>query len=53
MANDILFQVIKDGKVFFWTTHPECVPNEDEIKAMKKAGYKIKMKETGKSNKEV
>lgn len=37
------FQVIKNGKVVFWTEHNSCIPDEETIKAMKKAGYKIKM----------
>ena len=28
----------------FQTKHQECVPSDDEIKAMKKAGYRVKMK---------
>ena len=41
----LVFQVIKNGKVMFWTQHESCVPSEEEIKEMKKAGYKVKMKE--------
>lgn len=40
----MIFQVLKDGKVMFWTKHKECIPDEETIKAMKKAGYKIKIK---------
>lgn len=41
----MIFQVIKDGKVMFWTHHESCVPYNDQIKEIKKAGYKIKIKE--------
>lgn len=41
----LVFQVIKDGKVMFWTQHESCVPSESQIKEMKKAGYRIKIKE--------
>lgn len=40
----MLFQVLKDGNVMFWTEEESCVPCEDEIKDLKKAGYKIKRK---------
>jgi hypothetical protein len=40
-----MFQVLKDGKIYFQTKYPECVPPEEQIKAMKKAGYKIKVKQ--------
>ncbi len=38
----MLFQVKKDGKVMFWTTEESCVPSEEDIKSMKRAGYKVK-----------
>lgn len=41
----LVFQVIKDGKVMFWTQHESCVPTDNQIKEMKKAGYRIKVKE--------
>ena len=41
----MMFQVLKDGKVMFWTQHESCVPSESQIKEMKKAGYRIKIKE--------
>ena len=41
----MVFQVIKNGKVMFWTQHKSCVPIENQIKEIKKAGYKIKIKE--------
>ncbi len=41
----MIFQVLKDNKVFFWTTSKECIPDDEQIKALKKAGYKIKVKE--------
>lgn len=46
------FQVLKNGKVMFWTKDRECVPDEETIKALKSAGYKIRMKEdkNGKQN---
>lgn len=40
----MMFQVLKDGKVMFCTQHESCVPSDDQIKEMKKAGYKIKIK---------
>ena len=40
----LIFQVLKDGKVMFWTEHESCVPTDEQIKEMKKAGYKIKIK---------
>ena len=40
-----MFQVIKDGKVMFWTQDKSCVPSDDQIKEIKKAGYRIKIKE--------
>lgn len=40
----MMFQVLKEGKVLFWTQHESCVPSEEEIKEMKKSGYKVKMK---------
>lgn len=41
----MLFQVSKDGRIMFQTEYCECVPSDDEIKSMKKAGYRVKMKE--------
>lgn len=41
----MMFQVIKNGNVMFWTEHESCVPTDEQIKEMKKAGYKIKIKE--------
>lgn len=41
----LIFQVMKDGKVMFWTQDKSCVPTESQIKKMKKAGYGIKVKE--------
>lgn len=41
----MLFQVSKDGRIMFQTEYQECVPSDDEIKAMKKSGYMVKMKE--------
>lgn len=46
----MLFQVSKDGRIMFQTEHQECVPSDDEIKAMKKAGYRVKMKEEKKDD---
>lgn len=46
----MLFQVSKDGSIMFHTEYQECVPSDDEIKAMKKAGYRVKMKEGGKDD---
>lgn len=46
----MLFQVSKDGKVMFHTEYQECVPSDDEIKAMNKAGYRVKMKEDKKDD---
>lgn len=39
----MIFQVIKDGEVKFWTDIESCIPSEEQIKALKKAGYKIKV----------
>lgn len=44
------FQVLKNGKVVFWTEHESCIPDNETIKAMKKAGYKIKIKKDKKIN---
>ena len=41
----LVFQVIKDGKVMFCTQDKSCVPTESQIKEIKKAGYRIKVKE--------
>lgn len=46
----MLFQVSKDGKIMFQTEYQECVPSDDEIKAMKKAGYRVKRKEEKKDD---
>lgn len=46
----MLFQVSKDGKVMFQTEYQECVPSDGEIKTMKKAGYRVKMKEEKKDD---
>lgn len=43
------FQVLRNGKVMFWTKHKDCVPDEETIKALKSAGYKIKMEEDKKN----
>lgn len=40
----MMFQVIKNGKVMFWTDYESCIPTDELIKEMKKAGYKIKIK---------
>lgn len=40
----MMFQVIKNGKVMFWTDYESCIPPDELIKEMKKAGYKIKIK---------
>lgn len=39
----MVFQVIRNGEVKFWTDIESCIPNEEQIKALKKAGYKIKV----------
>lgn len=39
----MIFQVIKNGEVKFWTDIESCVPSEEHIKDLKKAGYKIKI----------
>lgn len=36
-----LFEVKKDGKTFYYTEHEECIPEKDDLKYMKKAGYKV------------
>lgn len=41
----MLFQVIKDRKVMFQTGHESCVPSETIQAAIKKAGYRIKIKD--------
>lgn len=46
-----MFQVLKDGKVMFWTEQKSCIPSDEEIKFMKKCGYKIKIKDSKKSDK--
>lgn len=46
----MLFQVSKDGRIMFQTECRECVPSDEEIKAMKKAGYRVKMKEDKKDD---
>lgn len=33
----------------FWTEHKSCIPSDEQIKDMKKAGYKIRIKEDKKS----
>lgn len=52
MKTDKLFMVLRDGKPYMSTNYESCVPSNDEIKAMKRAGYKIidnrKKKETEK-----
>ena len=49
----MVFKVIKDGKVKFWTDMQSCVPNEEQIKALKKAGYKVKWRKEKKNEKSV
>ena len=34
----------------FQTEYQECVPSDDEIKAIKKAGYRVKLKEAKKDD---
>lgn len=36
-----MFRVLKNGKVVFWTENKECVPDAEEIKKLKSAGYQI------------
>lgn len=36
-----LLEVKKDGKTYFHTDFKECVPNKNDLKLMKKSGYKI------------
>lgn len=42
MKSDYLFEVYKDGKRVFWTDDISCVPEEEIIKCLKKAKYKVK-----------
>lgn len=43
----MIFQILRDGKVMFWTEHEKYIPSDDELKQMKKSGYKFKyIKET-------
>lgn len=42
MENSYLFEVYKDEKRVFWTDDVSCVPEEDIIKSLKKAKYKVK-----------
>lgn len=46
----MLFHVSKDGRIMFQTEYQECIPSDDEIKAIKKAGYRVKMKEDKKND---
>ena len=45
----MLFQVKRDNKVMFWTKDKDCIPDEEQIKALKRAGYKIKQSKEAKS----
>lgn len=42
----MIFQILKDNKVMFWTEQESCIPSDEEIKEMKKAGYKVRRKES-------
>lgn len=42
----MIFQILKDNKVMFWTEQESCVPSEEDIKEMKKAGYKVRRKDS-------
>lgn len=35
------FEVVRNGVVVMTTSSPECIPDADTLKAMKKAGYKL------------
>lgn len=39
--NKYLFEVWKDGKRKMVTDDVTCIPNKEEIRNLKKAGYKI------------
>lgn len=39
----MIFKVMKDNKVMFWTDDEECIPDSERQAALKKAGYKIKI----------
>lgn len=39
----MLFKILKDKEVVFYTEHESCVPSESLQKQMKKDGYKIIM----------
>lgn len=34
-------EVKKDGKVFYHTENDDCMPSEDRLKSIQKAGYKV------------
>lgn len=38
----MIFQILKDGKVIFWTDKESCVPSDMQLKEMHKNGYKYK-----------
>lgn len=44
----MIFQVLKNGKVMFWTEQKECIPSDEIIKNIKQAGYKLKYNESKK-----
>lgn len=36
-----LFEVKKNGKIYFQTDYKECTPDTGILKSMKKSGYKV------------
>lgn len=38
-----LLEIRKDGKVYMHTSFKECIPPNEVLKSMKKAGYKVYM----------
>lgn len=40
----MIFEIWKDGERKFYTDSPKCIPSAEQLKDMKKHGYKIKEK---------
>lgn len=37
----MIFEIYRDGKRLMWTEHKECMPSDEQITSMKKAGCKV------------
>lgn len=42
-----IFEVFKDGERLMWTADPKCVPSQEMVASLKRAGHRVKVRKDG------